>query len=278
MKIESSLALKILQLMLSPVVRYCLRHSLRVQDALEALKAQFIELAAAQIERDGDKATDSALCVITGIHRRDIVRLRNGAPNFSREHDIVTKVIGQWESDKRWRDKKGKPRSLSCGAEHSEFSTLVKLITNDISPASVLLELERAGGVQRSDDTITLKVQSYIPKGNALSGFRILSDDYNDLLSVVEDNISQQQQIPHLHFRTSYDKVDSTALNEIRLWFLEQGREFHLKARQYLAQYDLDITPRPDAGAIPARVALSTFSYIQEGEEQETTSTPTKVA
>ena len=206
---------------------------------------------------------------MTGLHRRDISRLRVGDTVPDKAHDIVTKVIGQWKSDKRWLDKKGKPRALSFGSEQSEFSQVVRLVTLDITPASVLRELERTEAIERTEDGLKLRADLYIPRGDVVTGFKILADDYADLLSAVQSNVLEEEKVPHMHFRTAYDRVDREALPEIRLWLLEQGQALHLKARQFLSQFDLDINPKRHSSNSSAKVTLSSFSLVEEPEEKE---------
>jgi len=61
--------------MLGPVARFCLKHGTGIQEFLEAAKHSFVAQAAAEIEKSGDKANVSRISIITGIHRRDVMRI-----------------------------------------------------------------------------------------------------------------------------------------------------------------------------------------------------------
>jgi hypothetical protein len=256
-----------LKLLLKPVVRFCLRHSLRIQDFLEVGKIVFAEVANEQLEPSGKKLTDSRLSVMTGLHRRDVVRLRGGEGVLVKAEDVVSRVIGQWQGDKRYLLEDGSPKVLSYGSEQSEFSKLVHFVSNDISASSVLEELVRTSVVKKTEEGLVLLKDFYIPKGNIVGGFKILSDDISDLTQAVEENMLLDLQPPHMHFRTTYDRIDPGAKDEIKKWLLEQGRELHLKARQYLSQFDLDINPHRTTTETPERVVLSSYSLLESKEK-----------
>lgn len=253
-----------LRLLLRPVTRFCLRHSLRIQDVLEAVKSSLLDSAVEELTVHGTKATDSVLSVMTGLHRRDIVRLRSGGAPLDKAHNLVTKIIGQWQSDRRFLSANGKPRNLSFGTETSEFSKLVKLISNDITPASVLTELERTGLVAKSESDVKLVEKTYSPKGDPERGFNILSDDLGDLVQAVEENLLEDPEVPNMHLRTVYDRVDPKSLKEIRSWMIKQGQDLHLRARDYLSQYDLDINPQRAQAGNGARVVITSFGRVEE--------------
>ncbi len=264
MRDSNTIVVRALGLLLRPLSRFCLRHALRMQDALEALKRCFLESAVEQLEARGAKVTDSVLSVMTGLHRRDVVRLRSGNRSPDKAHDIVTKVLGQWQSDRRFLGSNGRSKSLSFGTEASEFSKLVKLTTNDVTPASVLLELERTGLVLKQDGEVSLVMRTYSPKRDPDRGFSILSDDLGDLVEAVEENILQDPEVPNLHLRTVYDRIDPTALKEIRSWMLKQGQELHLRAREYLSKFDLDINPQRSAEGTGSRVVITSFAHVEK--------------
>ena len=269
-RIDPKIIVSGLRLILKPVVKYCLRNSLKIQDLTEVAKGLFIEFSSAELEARGSKVTDSSLSVMTGLHRRDVTRLKIEGAEPDKANDVVTKVIGQWQSDSRYCDKQGKARVISYGTEASEFNKLVCLVSNDITSASVLTELERIGAVQKHADGLKLIEKTYSPGKSPIKGLRILSDDCDDLVSAVEENLLHTPEIPHMHYRTVYDRVDSSAIPKLKKWFLDQGNELHLRAREYISKFDLDINPSKDSKEPGRRVVLSSFSFVS-GEEKERT-------
>lgn len=259
--LERKVLLTALRLVLKPIVQFCFHHSIKIQELVELAKAAFIDVARAELDRRGERSTDSRLSVMTGLHRRDVVRLSEDELKLDRPIDLITKVIGQWQQDTRFVTKDGVPRVLSAGSEDSEFTALVRSVSRELNPATLLRELERVGAVEWGRGrNLKLVVQAYTPKGDLQAGFRILSEDMSDLLAAAEENIVMGPEIPNLHSRTAYDRVRAEALPEIRRWLLKEGHLLHEKARAFISQYDQDINPSPSFRGRVSRVSVCTFS------------------
>lgn len=258
-----------LRRMLKPAIRFCLRRSLHVQDVIESVKVVFIEAACDELQANGQGVNVSRLAAMTGMHRRDVMRIHKESSISEQPQGLVNRVIGQWQQDPRFTTKYGRPKVLSFEGENSEFQELVKLVSNDLHPGTVLFELERIGAVQKSRSGVRLVVRAYVPKGNAKEGYDMLASDAADLMNAVEENLFEPVHVPNLHAKTEYDNVSVDAIPEIREWLLREGSALHQKARNYLAKYDLDINPAADAGSGGARVVLGTFSLAAELDDKK---------
>lgn len=258
---------KIIQLLLKPVVRLCLRYSLPVQALIESVKIVFIETAAEEIEKANTEVTISKLRVATGLHRRDVARIYREGKTFDPPQNYLTGVIGQWQHNSRFLGSSKRPRVLSCAAEDSEFNQLVRLVSSDVHPSSVMSELERIGAVEQTPNGVKLKHQMYKPKNDPVDGFRMAARDSQYLLDTVEENIFVDPKVPNLHITTEYDNIRQDGLAAIRLWMFKQGSLFHKKARQFISKYDLDINPvRGKKGGL--KVVLGTFSHVRSDKKK----------
>ena len=214
--ISRELLLDCLCSLLRVVVRFCLRHGLKLQDVVECAKRTYVELAVIQLEQSEQKPTKTRIAVMTGVHRRDIMQLLDPRAAHRMSRDLVTRVIGQWQTDQRFVSRVGQPRVLSIAGDDSEFERLVISVSKELSPATVLFELERVGAVSHSPRGIKLAVQTYTPVGDAVAGFDILSNDLHDLIVTVEENIFETNSEPNTHVRTVYDNIAPQAIPEIR--------------------------------------------------------------
>jgi len=259
-----------LQQLLRPVVRFSLRHSMKVQDMLECAKACFLQIAEEEMIARSETVSISRLSVATGVHRRDVARLQGEEITERKPNNLVSKVIGQWQEDIRFNTKDGKPRTLTVEGEDSEFSELVRSVSQDMNPYTVLYELERTEAVVRNSDTVVLTADVFVPKGDAEENLKILVRDTEGLMSAVEENVSSQPEIPNLHIRTEYDNVSPAHAVEIRRWLLEEGSKFHARARKYISNFDRDISPEQlkDTGEA-LRVSISSFSQVVDEETQK---------
>ena len=262
MQLPQASLLSFLGWTLRPVARFCLRHGIKLQDVVECLKTVLLDVAREQLPEG--KATDSRLSIMTGVHRKDVVRLGNPDLEAPRSLDLVSRVLGQWQGDPEYCTKGKQPRALSFGSDGSDFSNLVRKVSKELNPATVLFELERVGAVDSSGNKLKLAIDIYTPEGDLESGFKIFSEDSGDLLSAVEENLLRKNETPNLHVRTEYDKVRADAIPEIRRFLLREGHLLHEKARSFLASHDQDINPQEGFRGEVCKVGLGSFSLIRK--------------
>ena len=257
-----------LRLVLKPVVRFCLKRSLKLQDFTEAAKQVYLETATEALEAEGEQRNVSKLSVMTGLHRRDVDRIVHETGPLRYGNDLLSRVIGQWQSDKRYSTR-GRARLLSFEGKESEFAELVASVSKNLNPYTVLFELERVGAVERGAGGLKLIRRTYEASSDLREGFSLLSGDCGDLISAVEENLTCRPSVPNLHSKTQYDNICTDHLDTIRSWILERGRVFHEEAREFLAQFDKDINPklknRPGGG----RAAIGTFSFVEGSGEPD---------
>ena len=266
---QRQIFLKALEGLLRPLARFCLRRSLKLQEFTETAKAVFLEIAAEEIKREGAAVSTSRLSVITGLHRRDVMRLfRNQESKLGTDTSIVARVIGQWQQDSRFSTRNGKARALQIEGRNSEFMELVRSVSKDLNPYTVLFELERIGAVKRSENTLTLESSVYVPSGDIKEGLLLLARDSADLISAVDENIFKPDELPNLHIKTEYDNICPEFIPEIRRWFLEHGQTFHEEARKFLSKFDKDLNPKLSGKAGGIRAAVGTFSLVDRSEPE----------
>ncbi len=206
---------------------------------------------------------------MTGLHRRDVERLRRANPEEHQFEDLVTRIVSLWQIDKRFRTSDGKPRVLefgkpSVGKSSAAFSRLVQSVSKELSPATVLFELERTNIVKKTEAGVELLRQSYSPSERIEHGFVLLSRDLRDLLQAVHENLERSNDVPNLHARTLFDSIRTENLEKVRKWVLEEGHRFHKKVREYLAAHDQDITPKKGYEGGLSTIAVTSFSCSAE--------------
>jgi hypothetical protein len=255
--------------MLRPFVRFCLRRGLRMRDMQDALKRAMLDIAAEELKQTGTAANPSRLSVMTGIQRKEIKRLSEGETISSGSADLLTRVIGQWQSNPQFKTKEGKPKALSIKGKDSEFSELVFSVSNDVSPYTVLFGLEQAGSLERKDNRAILTAPAYISSKNIKESLSLLSDDTADLISAVEDNLFNKPEIPNLHLTTVFDNICLDEADNLREWILDQGTAFHEKIRTHLSKFDKDANPRLYKKKGGVRISVGAFSIVNISKENQ---------
>lgn len=256
---------KILPIVAKPFVKLCVRNALRLGAVLEALKATYVEVAKEELELQGKPATASAVSAMTGLHRKDAARLlKDGTPR-NKDYDLMTRVLGKWQGSSKYTTKSGQPRVLSAQGNGSEFFGLVRSLSADLNPYTVLNELIRIGSVERTArGGVRIASRVYVPKGDTEQGMQLLARDMDLLAGAVEENLRGVDKVPNLHITTAYDNIPGSQYAKIRKWLLAEGSAFHKRIRSYLSRFDKDINPAGNpAGKERIEVSVGSFSSIQ---------------
>ena len=258
--LNSDIIAAVIQSLLRPLIRFCLRHSVKIQQFQEIAKATFVEVAS---ELDKEALSVSRLAVMTGVHRKDVVRLTDQGMKSNAANDIFTRVVGCWRSHPKY-SRRGEPKLLRIAGGAGEFHELVRSVTKEINPYTVLLELERQGLVIRDEDSLKLLTREFVPKRDPEAGFRLVAEDLKTLLEAAEENIFKDPAIPNLHLTTRYDNICQEDLLTIRRWLMAEGAKLHKRARLYLSKYDKDLNPKLANRRGGCRIALGSFSFVKE--------------
>lgn len=227
-----------------PFAVLCLRFGIRHREVSEILKASFLDAARDELKANDLLVNTSKLSVMTGLQRKDILKIESSGSGERRAANLLLNVIGAWRVDRKFCEKKGCPRDLAYEGATSEFADLVTSVSKDLNPYTVLFELERVGAVTRSEGKLQLNVEAFIPKGSPEEGLAIIAHDIENLLFAGEENILRDQNPPNLHATTRYDNICIKSLPQIRLWLLKEGSAFHRKLRDYLSRFDKDLNPQ----------------------------------
>ncbi len=266
---ERSLHREFLRGLLAPCVRFCLRRGLKLQDVVEIAKEEFVEHAMLQLAAAGKGESASKVNVMTGVHRKDIAKIKRPEKKKRSTADLVTRIIAQWQTDPQFTTKHGRPRTLSCEGAESEFAQLVGSVSREINHYPVLFELERIAAVKRTSRGLRLQRQIYIPTGDPEEGVNFLSTDVDDLAAAVEQNLFSEQETANLHIKTQYDCVPREAVAELKKWLLAEGSSFHQRMRKYLSALDQARPSEKEQAETMVRVSVGSFSRVDENQKDE---------
>src|SRR5262245_27763331 len=137
----------------------------------DLLKEIYVDIADRDFRLGGDAPTDSRVSLLSGVHRKDVRRLRGAAPL---DEEAVPEAVAlgaqlaaAWTTKREFLDSKGRPRRLarlaSQGGKRS-FEALVAGVSRDIRPRSVLDEWLRLGVVELDkEDNVVLRAAALAP-------------------------------------------------------------------------------------------------------------------
>ncbi len=258
----------VLMRLFRPAIKLALRHALKLNDLIEMLKIVLVEVAAEELKAKRAEGSVSKLSVMTGVHRKDVTRISKSTGEFSPPSDLISKIMVQWQHDKRFCSSQGRARALSAEGRESEFAKLVESVNGgNLSAYAVLYEMERSGIVRREGKKVRLCWRDFVVSEDVTQGLALLAQDSEDLSKAVERNLYERPDTLNLHLKTEFNNIRQDRLDQVKAWLLEQGSLFHKKVREYLTQHDCDLTPPKQGEKVRAggRVALGAFSVVEKG-------------
>jgi len=137
--------------LLRPLVRLLIAKGVGLPVLTEILKQVYVDVAQGEFAAPGKKPTDSRISLMTGVHRKDVKRLRtkrDRGPQAPRTIGIGAQMVAQWVGSMATTDSKGRPLALPRQAESPggpSFDALVASISTDVRPRAVLDEWLRLG-------------------------------------------------------------------------------------------------------------------------------------
>lgn len=159
------------RMLLRPLVRFLIERGLTYPMLASLLKAIYVEVADQDVVIEGRRQTDSRISLLTGVHRRDVKRLRRELASDEATPSAVplgALLVSRWTADSEFLGAEGKPlplpRQASAGAGPS-FESLVLSVSKDIPARSVLDEWLRLGVAEVDEDgRVRLREESFVPE------------------------------------------------------------------------------------------------------------------
>ena len=180
---------------LRPTIRLLLRSGLDYPRLAAELKTLFIEEAVAQIEQSGHATTDSAISSLSGVHRKEVRnwRLAGRAPVAARPVALGGRVFARWISDADYLAADGKPRALPRTGAAPSFDTLVRAVTLDVHPFTVLQELIRLGiatvEIQDGGELVVPAHADFVPPPGSREALDLLAGNLGDHARAAVSNV-----------------------------------------------------------------------------------------
>jgi hypothetical protein len=178
-----------------PLVRLLLTKGVPYPALSSMLKDIYFEVATRDMAGASEQ-TGSRISLITGLHRKDVRRMRDAARSqheLSADTSIASEVFTRWISDRRYLDRQRRPRKLprlaSAGGALS-FETLVASVSKDIRPRALLDELLRLGMVSvDGEDRVSLNQKAFVPKRGSVEMLHYFGENVHDHLATAVHNL-----------------------------------------------------------------------------------------
>lgn len=272
---HAELALREAIALMAPVVSWLLRHGVTYPNFTETLKLVFLEAARGELVRDGAKPTQSALSLLSGVHRKD-VRTLEQAPQLKRappRPPLSSQAFTIWLTDPRYRAADGKPRALARSGPGRSFEALCRSLSNDVHPRSVLDELIRLGHVGVDGDRVVALTSSFVPSKQIEELTSVFAANAADHLAAAVSNLTQN--MPKFLEQSIYadgltpESIDKLHQAARRAW----DRAFESVVTKARERVDRDNSSDGDQ-----RMRFGVYFYSESMPEADAPPAPTKAS
>ncbi len=205
--------------LLRPLVRYLIVQGVTFPNLANLLKIIYVEEGLAHDWGRGP--TDSDLSLATGIHRKEIKRLRAMVTQHSTTQEMTrgahntAKLIGAWVSSEDTREADGSPKRLPIhSATELSLETLTRRIKADMRPRAILDDLIRAdAAIVDADGRVRLLRTAYVPEA-PYDKLAFLADNVGDHMASAFHNLSSDT--PFFERALFFDALPSAAVQAAR--------------------------------------------------------------
>jgi hypothetical protein len=191
---------KAIQKILRPLVSLLLRQGVTYTVFIDLLKSTYVEVADQEFTLKGKKQTDSRISVLTGVHRKEVKRIREQEVSLTeikeRKASLSAQLMATWLGHPDYLDGQGRPKPLPRASEEEElsFDTMVRNVTRDVHPRSLLDEWLHQGVVQLNEQgLVCLQESGYVPAEDFEEKLFFAGKNIGDHLHVVTHNLAGER-------------------------------------------------------------------------------------
>ena len=212
--------LRALRHLLRPLVRLLLGQQLTQPDLSALLKSVYLEMGEAELREGGEPPSASRLSLLTGVHRKDIRRLREEpAAGYAPPASISlgARLVARWTGSPRFVDGRGRPRALPRSSEGREpsFESLVASVSTDIRSRAVLDEWLRLGVVELdARDRVRLCRAAFVPARGFDEMAHYFGRNLHDHIAAAAHNLAAEGD-PMLERSVYYDGLTAESVAEL---------------------------------------------------------------
>jgi hypothetical protein len=236
----------------------------------DLLRVLFVEVALNDLLPDPAERTDSRVSLLSGVHRKEIRRLRQLTPSADQEPAVLTlssAIIGRWLAEHAAPD--GMPLPLPrVAGEGPSFEGLVRAVTTDVRPRAVLDDWLDQGIVTLDPDgsRVLLNAAAFLPQPGAAEQLFYFGRNLHDHAAAAAANLLSGAPAPFLDRSAHYDGLTpETAAAIERLGREAAQRMLTDVNRAAAALLDAnDAAVAADSGLARRRVNVGAFVFQDE--------------
>jgi hypothetical protein len=239
--------------LLRPLVRLLLSHGISFPAFCDLVKSTYVKVAETEFRLDSKPQTDSRISLLTGIHRREINRLRNEAVteiNLSQHASMSALLFTIWSGHPEYLDERGLPiplPRLASKGEKRSFESLVQSVSKDFRARVVLDEWLRQGVITLdSEDRVHLSADAFIQPQDMGEKIYYFGQNIHDHLAATVHNLAGGSP-PFLERCVYYDKLSTDSARELAEYSRTVGMRSLHAVNKRAAELQQRDQQKPDA-------------------------------
>ena len=265
---------KALRHALRPLLRVMLARGMTLPQLTELIKSLLVEVAEQDFRIGGKPATDSRVSLLTGVHRKDVNRLRRGGADPSDAMPAVVslgaQLVAQWVGKPQFLGADGQPLDLpryaSEGGEQS-FEALVASLNSDIRSRVVLDEWLRLGVVHlNAQRQVCLNTQAFVPAQGFDEQAFYFGHNLHDHAAAAAHNLMGQAP-PFLERSLHFKGLSPAAITELAALAEKRGMQALVAVNQSAQALDSAAAPAdasgPTSPPAPQRMTFGIYFYTE---------------
>jgi hypothetical protein len=272
-------ALDDLAVMLAPLVRWLLSQGIPLNALARTLREVYLTEAHDDLARRGRRVTDSALSVLTGIHRKEVRAFMEAhheptstpASASRLAPTPASSLFSQWITDPAYRNPTGEiRRDLPRHGPAPSFEALAREASRDVHPRTLLEELERLQLIEVQPDQVRLLSDRFVLPLHDPAAVRTMAVNVADHIAAAVHNLQAEAPSERVLEQSVYadglSAASASHLGEVarQLW----GVALEGMVREARAQIALDAErgqqPTPDhSGGRNTRVRFGIYYHLE---------------
>lgn len=263
---------KAVKQLLRPVVGLLLDNGLTYTWLTKVIKRIFVDVAEAEFGLENKAQTDSRISLVSGVHRRDVNRLRSeDGEQYEPPPSIFLgpKLIAIWISENKFLNSDGLPAELPrmksrvLDGGPASFEELVTMVRTDVRPRAILDEMARLGVVKVDDsDSVVLQTDSFVPSKGVEEKMYFLGRNIHDHVAASRENVKNESP-PFLERSVYYDQLTLDSIEELSKLSREKSTQILQELNRHARRLQLR-----DAEAATAKYRMN-FGYYFFNDENK---------
>jgi hypothetical protein len=267
--------------LLRPLVRILLDRGVAFERFADLAREVYVDVAESEFRIPGRKQTVSRVSVLTGLSRKEVVRVQSSATPEDDEaaasYNRAARVVTGWIQDHPMEGTSSGAAPLPVDGPGS-FAELVRRYSGDMPVRAVLDELMRVDAVRMRGHEVELVYKHYIPPIGETRKLVYLGEDTSDLISTIGHNLTASPHEARFQRKVFYDNLPVESLPEIRALTREKAERILDELAREMSRHDRDVNPAVDGTGRMLAVVGIYFSEEPFFHQQDTAASPAGTA